>query len=86
MIEFDELFLSCPPQILFDLPHAKSINFIWVLSMNMNNINYDIGFSKHSLETIELMDGNLMSYYYEATLSFHTRNLGKISFECQYKM
>lgn len=78
--------VSCPPQILFDLPHAKSVSFIWVLSMNMNNVNYEIGFAKHSLESIEMINGNLMSYNLDSNISFHTRILGKLSFECQYKM
>lgn len=71
---------------MFDLPHAKSMSFVWVLSMTMNGTYYEIGFSKYSLENIEALDGNLMSHSHEMLINFRTRNMGKISFDATYKM
>ena len=69
------------------MPHAKSMSFIFVLSILMiNGKIYEIGFSKFSLENIEALDGNLMSHSHEMQISYRTRNMGKINFDSTYKM
>jgi len=40
---FDELELNLPPQCVFDLPHARAINIIFVINLTVGKISYDIG-------------------------------------------
>lgn len=86
LLEFDDVYVQCPPQFLFDLALAKSMNFIFVLQMTMNGSVYEIGFSKFSLENIESLDSNLLSFSHEMQINFRTRNMGRISFDATYKM
>lgn len=86
IIEFDDIYVSIPPQCLFDLPLAKAMNFIFVLQLIMNGNVYEIGFSKFSLETIEAMNSNLMYFSHEMVVNFRTRRMGRISFDATYKM
>lgn len=79
--------MPCPPQFLFDMPHSKSMSFIFVFSIIMiSGKHYEIGFSKFSLDNIEELEGNLMSYSHEMQINFKTRNMGKINFDATYKM
>ena len=42
-LNFEEIFLSCPPQFVFDLPHARALNFFFVLNIVIGKTSYDIG-------------------------------------------
>ena len=86
ILEFEDLYVQCPPPFLFDLPHAKSMSFYWVLSMVNNNTSYEIGYSKFCLENIENNDLNLLSFSSEMQINFRTRNMGTILFNSNYKM
>lgn len=86
ILEFEDLYVQCPPQFIFDFPHAKAMSFYFVLTMVNNNTTHDIGFSKFSLENIETNDLNLLSFSHEVQINFRTRNLGTIIFNSTYKM
>ena len=86
LLEFEDLYVQCPPQFLFDLPHAKAASFYFVLTLMLDGISYEIGYSKFCLESIENMDLNLLSHSYEMQVSFRTRNLGSILLNSTYKM
>jgi hypothetical protein len=43
LLQFEGIEVDCPPQFIFDLPHARALNIIFCLSINMNKGNYDIG-------------------------------------------
>lgn len=42
-IVFEELELNLPPQCVFDLPHARAINIIFVINLTVGKYSYDIG-------------------------------------------
>lgn len=84
--EFEDMFVPCPPQFVFDLPHAKAINFFWILYMQVNKHTYEIGNAKYSLEIVENQNENLLSHSHEMPISLRTRNFGTISFDAIYKM
>jgi len=42
-IIFDELELNLPPQCVFDLPHARAINVIFVINLTVGKYSYDMG-------------------------------------------
>ena len=62
------------------------MSFYWVLSIIINNELSEIGYSKFSLENIENLEMNLLSYSHEMSINFRTRNLGTILFNSTYKM
>jgi hypothetical protein len=43
LMKFDEIYLNCPPQFVFDLPHARALNFFFVLNLIIGKSTYDIG-------------------------------------------
>jgi len=42
-LQFEEICLHCPPQFVFDLPHARALNFFFVLNIIIGKYSYDIG-------------------------------------------
>ena len=79
------MYIPCPPQFVFDLPHAKALNFFFVFSMIMNKKTYEIGYAKYSLENIENENLNLLNHSYDVNISFRTRHFGKLEFDAVYK-
>lgn len=42
-ILFEEIDLNLPPQCVFDLPHARAINIIFVINLIVGKNSYDMG-------------------------------------------
>jgi hypothetical protein len=94
ILKFNEIYLNCPPQFVFDLPHARSLNFFFVLNLIIGKTTYDIGkyniihrvgYAKYSLENVERDNLNLLSQKYKTDIYWRTRKFGTLAFEANYK-
>jgi hypothetical protein len=75
----------CPPQFVFDLPHARAMNFFFVINVIINKYTYDIGYGKYSLENIEKENLNLLKHDYKVDITWRTRKFGTMGFTASYK-
>lgn len=88
--------INCLPQLVFDLPHARAMNFFIVLNLNINKYSYDIGnynidyilkkgFAKYSLEDLEKENSNILLHNHILDVTWRTRKFGTLSFTASYK-
>ena len=72
-------------QLLLDYPHGKALNIFFVFKLvNSNSKRIDIGYSKYSLEYIELSRKNALNHEIMIDVYFHTRKVGECFFSADY--
>lgn len=72
-------------QLLLDYPHGKALNIFFVFKLvNSNSKRIDIGYSKYSLEYIELSRKTALNHEIMIDVYFHTRKVGECFFSADY--